>query len=85
MLLLSLIPACMIYSWSLLLSISHVVYLLKLKFFYILKEYFLWIQFEAAAVNLVAGDKPADVYSEIAARYVQSLQSKYNLVITGCS
>lgn len=26
-------------------------------------------QFEAAAVNLVAGDKPADVYSEIAERF----------------
>ena len=27
------------------------------------------LQFEAAAVNLIAGEKPADVYSEIAARY----------------
>ena len=26
-------------------------------------------QLEASAVNLVAGEKPADVYSEIAARY----------------
>ena len=26
---------------------------------------------EAAAVNLIAGDKPADVYSEIAARYLR--------------
>lgn len=26
-------------------------------------------QMEAAAVNLTAGDKPADVYSEIAMRY----------------
>lgn len=29
----------------------------------------LWCQLEAAAVNLVAGEKPADVYSEIAVRY----------------
>lgn len=28
-----------------------------------------YIQLGAIAVNLVAGDKPADVYSEIAARY----------------
>lgn len=28
---------------------------------------------EAAAVNLVAGDKPADVYSEIALRYINSV------------
>ena len=27
------------------------------------------LQLEAAAVNLVAGKKPADVYSEIARRY----------------
>jgi DNA-directed RNA polymerase len=26
---------------------------------------------EAAAVNLTAGDKPADVYSEIAVRYLR--------------
>jgi DNA-directed RNA polymerase len=26
---------------------------------------------EAAAVNLNAGDKPADVYSEIAVRYIK--------------
>lgn len=26
---------------------------------------------EAAAVNLTAGDKPADVYSEIAMRYIR--------------
>lgn len=32
-------------------------------------EWFLWCQLEAAAVNLVAGEKPADVYSEIAVRY----------------
>ena len=38
---------------------------------------FMDFQLEAAAVNLVAGEKPADVYSEIAARYVQVL------VITG--
>lgn len=29
----------------------------------------LFLQMEAAAVNLVAGERPADVYSEIAARY----------------
>ena len=28
-------------------------------------------QLEAAAVNLVAGEKPADVYSEIARRYIK--------------
>jgi hypothetical protein len=28
-------------------------------------------QMEAAAVNLTAGDKPADVYSEIAVRYLR--------------
>lgn len=28
-------------------------------------------QMEAAAVNLTAGDKPADVYSEIAMRYIR--------------
>lgn len=27
------------------------------------------LQMEAAAVNLVAGEKPADVYTEIALRY----------------
>lgn len=32
-------------------------------------ELFLCFQLEAAAVNLVAGEKPADVYSEIAVRY----------------
>lgn len=48
------------------------MYLLRLKLFYILTEtVFMDFQLEAAAVNLVAGEKPADVYSEIAARYVQ--------------
>ncbi|CAA0841982.1 DNA-directed RNA polymerase 3- chloroplastic [Striga hermonthica] len=32
-------------------------------------DFFGYFQFEAAAVNLVAGDKPADVYSEIAEVY----------------
>lgn len=35
-------------------------------------------QFEAAAVNLVAGEKPADVYSEIAERYVNDCLSFCN-------
>lgn len=34
-------------------------------------------QLEAAAVNLVAREKPADVYSEIAVRYVLSSASNF--------
>lgn len=35
----------------------------------------IFYQLEAAAVNLVAGEKPADVYSEIAVRYNNSLRT----------
>lgn len=34
-------------------------------------------QLEAAAVNLVAKDKPADVYTEIAIRYVKFIFSNF--------
>lgn len=38
-------------------------------------------QLEAAAVNLVAGDHPADVYSEIAAKYVHMIDMQIFIML----